>query len=152
MNDNNLHKEIDLIQGCINRMANNSFLLRGWSITIIAAVIAIARDKVLLEPLLLLCGVLIPLLCFWYLDTFFLHTEEMYRKMYEWVLDKRKSDDLEYQYDLNPHRFNNEVDSFCKVMFSKTLRVFYGIPVFVVFAVILYQLLKEPFCKWICGC
>ena len=30
-----LHKEIDLIQGCINRMANNSFLLKGWLVSII---------------------------------------------------------------------------------------------------------------------
>ena len=38
MNDNNtidneiIHKEIDLIQSCISRMANNSFLLKGWAV------------------------------------------------------------------------------------------------------------------------
>ena len=28
-----IHKEIDLIQSCISRMANNSFLLKGWLIS-----------------------------------------------------------------------------------------------------------------------
>ena len=28
-----LHKEIDLIQSCINRMAGNSFLLKGWVVS-----------------------------------------------------------------------------------------------------------------------
>lgn len=37
----NLHKEIDLIQECIKRMASNSFMLKGWTITIFAIVLAI---------------------------------------------------------------------------------------------------------------
>ena len=36
-----IHKEIDLIQSIINRMAQNSFMLKGWAITIFVAVIAL---------------------------------------------------------------------------------------------------------------
>src|SRR3990172_11626640 len=121
-----LHKEIDLIQACITRMASNSFLLKGWAISIIAVVLALA-DKAI-NPALLSSILLIPLLSFWYLDAFFLRTEKMYRKMYEWILEKRKNDDTTYLYDLNPHRFKKEVDSSWKVMWSVTLRCFYGIP------------------------
>ena len=39
-NKENLHKEIDLIQECIKRMANNSFLLKGWTISLVAVVLA----------------------------------------------------------------------------------------------------------------
>ena len=135
-----LHKEIDLIQSCITRMANNSFLLKGWSITIIAVVLALA-DKAG-NPALLSAILLIPLLSFWYLDAFFLRTEKMYRKMYEWIIVNRPKKIKEHLYDLNPHRFSNEVDSKWKVMWSVTLRYFYGIPFLITLAIIIYRIIK----------
>lgn len=140
INNENLHKEIDLIQNCINRMANNSFLLKGWAISIIAVVLALAEDRT--NPLFLFCSVFVPVVCFWYLDAFFLRTEKLYRKMYEWVLAERKKGSEAYQYDLNPHRFDNDVESLCRVMFSITLRVYYGIPLLIVFVIIIYQAYK----------
>jgi len=41
-----LHKEIDLVQNVINRMANNSFLLKGWLITLIVGVLALTSDTI----------------------------------------------------------------------------------------------------------
>lgn len=149
MDNTDLHKEIDLIQGCINRMASNSFMLKGWAISLVAVVLALTADR--LNPLFLFCSIVIPLLCFWYLDAFFLRTERMYRKMYDWVLKVRKEGYTEYQYDLNPNRFKDKVESHCRVMFSKTLRIFYGIPLLVVLFVILYES-KDIICKFICGC
>ena len=149
MSDSNLHKEIDLIQNCINRMAKNSFMLKGWTISLIAVVLALTADR--LDPLFLFCSIFVPVLCFWYLDAFFLRTEKMYRKMYEWVLKARKEENLEYQYDLNPNRFKDKVESQCRVMFSKTLRVFYGVPLLVILFVILYEA-KDLICSFICGC
>lgn len=140
-----LHKEIDLIQACITRMANNSFLLKGWTITIVAVVLALADKSI--DPALLSSLVLIPLFSFWYLDTFFLRTEKMYRKMYEWVLEKRCQDDNTYLYDLNPHRFKDKVDSTRKVMFSVTLRWFYGVPALITIGVIVYRVVKEYLLK-----
>ena len=135
-----LHKEIDLIQECIKRMASNSFLLKGWAISIIAVILALAGNTA--DPIFLSSLALIPLISFWYLDAFFLKTEKMYRKMYEWVLEKRKADDTTYLYDLNPHRFRNEVDSTWGVMWSITLRWFYGIPIFLTLGIIIYRVLK----------
>ncbi len=132
-----IHKEIDLIQSCITRMAHNSFLLKGWAISIIAVVLVLAEKAS--NPILLSLILLIPLISFWYLDAFFLRTEKMYRKMYEWVLDKRKNNDFELLYDLNPHRFIDEVDSTSKVMWSKTLRWFYGMPLLTITLIILFQ-------------
>lgn len=145
----NLHKEIDLIQNCIDRMAKNSFMLKGWTISLIAVVLALTADR--LNPLFLFCSIFVPVLCFWYLDAFFLRTEKMYRKMYEWVLKERKEGRTDFQYDLEPSRFKNQVDTHCRVMFSKTLRVFYGIPLLVVLLVILYEA-KDAICNFICGC
>lgn len=36
-----LHKEIDLIQSCINRMSKNSFSCKSWNLTLIAGVFAL---------------------------------------------------------------------------------------------------------------
>ena len=140
MDDTNLHKEIDLIQGCINRMANNSFLLKGWAISIIAVVLALTKDRT--NPLFLFLCVSIPILYFWLLDTFFLRTERKYRKMYEWVLKRRRVDNLDFQYDLNPHRFNDSVEAFGKIMFSSTLIVFYVVPLLIISLVILFPYIK----------
>lgn len=149
MYENNIeavHKEIDLIQSCINRMAHNSFLIKGWTITIVAVVLALAEK--LTDSTYLCFVVLIPIISFWYLDAFFLQTEKMYRKMYEWVLDARKKEDDSYLYDLNLHRFKEHVDSRFKIMRSITLRVFYGIPFFIVLVIIGYQfLLNYHICK-----
>jgi len=148
MNEKNievLHKEIDLIQNCINRMAQNSFLIKGWTLTVVTIVLALSEK--LIDSIYLCLVLLIPLVAFWYLDAFFLHTERMYRKMYEWVLDARHKEDYSHLYDLNPHRFKEQIDSICKIMWSVTLRIFYGIPFIIVVAIIIYQILKSCFCK-----
>lgn len=139
-----LHKEIDLIQACITRMANNSFLLKGWTISIIAVVLALS-DKAS-EPAILSLVVLIPLLSFWHLDAFFLRTERMYRKMYEWVIEKRCAGESNHLYDLNPHRFVSQVDSTHRIMWSVTLRWFYGVPTLI--AILVFVLRAY---QWLCG-
>lgn len=148
MSENNIevmHKEIDLIQNCINRMAQNSFLIKGWTLTVIAVVLALAEK--LTDSIYLCFVVLIPLVAFWYLDAFFLQTEKMYRKMYDWVLDARKKGDSSFLYDLNSHRFESQVDSRFKVMRSVTLRVFYGIPFLIIVAIMIYQISRNYICR-----
>lgn len=129
-----LEKEIDLIQGCINRMAQNSFVVKGWLITLVTVVLALLPEKVNIN---ILCYVIIIVtIAFWYLDGFFLKMEKLYRWKYEWVIcNRRKSN--EYEYDLNPHNSqmwkdstgDNELKEPCviKVMFSKTLVPLYGL-------------------------
>lgn len=102
MDNQELYKEIDLIQGCINRMAKNFFMVKGWALTIFAGIIAISKMEVINNLCLLVCTILVPYLAFWILDAFFLHIEKKYRKMYTWVLRERKQGNTEYQYDLNP--------------------------------------------------
>lgn len=141
--DNNrqniLHKEIDLIQECIKRMSNNSFLIKGWTVSLIAVVLALAKDKVDFFYICLI--LLVPVIGFWYLDSFFLRTERKYRKMYEWVIKNRMTSD-ERMYDLNPMNYEKEVDSTIHVMFSPTLRIFFGVPTLVLLIIIFVHLIK----------
>ena len=122
-----LFKEIDLIQSCINRMAQNSFVVKGWTITLVAVVLALLPEKVDMWMLSII-GILATL-CFWYLDAFFLKMERLYRWKYEWVIKKRANSDKFY-YDLNPYNEKmwlpndeNPRKEPCvlKIMFTRTL-------------------------------
>jgi len=122
-----LHKEIDLIQAVISRMANNSFLLKGWLVSLVAIIIAMTKDSIVSDESIYF-GIIMLLLvtAFWYLDAFFLHKERCYRKLYDWVIENRKNTD-DYLYNLNYTRFEKQVSGTWRVMFSKTLFVFYGL-------------------------
>lgn len=132
MDKDELFKEIDLIQACIERMSKNSFLLKGWALTIFAGVFAVTKAEVMDNTWLLICAGVVPFVCFWMLDAFFLHTEKKYRALYSWVLANRKEDNKEYQFDLNPNRFSSQVGCYLKTMFSWTIGLFYGIPLLAV--------------------
>ena len=131
-----IHKEIDLIQACITRMAQNSFMIKGWFVSLYAVILALLPEKV---NILLLCSALVAVtLIFWYLDGFFLRTEKVYRKIYDWVLEVRPNNNKELLYQLNPSKYNGkiqETESVLEVMWSKTLRWFYFIPLLFVLIV-----------------
>lgn len=137
-----IHKEIDLIQSCINRMAQNSFMLKGWLVTLYAVILGLLPENV---NIWLLCAVLITItISFWYLDAFFLRTERIYRNIYEWVLRERPQGNRELLYDLNPKNYKgkiNEVDNIYKTMISPTLKCFYGIPIILILIIIVFNIL-----------
>ena len=127
-----LEKEIDLIQACINRMAQNSFIVKGWTITLITVILALLPEKI---DIRLLCAiVIVATVCFWYLDAFFLRTERLYRWKYEWVIANRPKSE-EYCYDLNPYNEKmwlldkdgkqRQAPTIRCIMFTKTLTPIY---------------------------
>jgi hypothetical protein len=133
-----LHKEIDLIQGVINRMASNSFMLKGWLISLIAVVLALSKDSLFSCNAIFVCSILcFPILIFWYLDAFFLHREKCYRALYEWVIKNRMSTN-ENLYSLNYRPYQKKVNSQLKIMFSKTLFPIYGLSFILLIIVILF--------------
>ncbi len=127
-----LLKEIDLIQSCINRMAQNSFMVKGWTISLVAVILALLPEKVNIIFLCIL--VIIITTCFWCLDAFFLKMERLYRWKYNWVIKNRMESNL-FFYDLNPVNKDmwclNSNDNLPKepcvlrIMFTKTLMLIY---------------------------
>jgi len=113
-------KEIDIIQDIIKRMAFNSFMIKGWAITLVVLTLLLKGTEKYQVWL-----AFIPLLVFWFLDAYFLWQERMYRKLYEWVINNRLETE-EYLFDMNAYRFKNEVQSIPRIMFSITLGWFYG--------------------------
>lgn len=146
MSNEELFKEIDLIQGCINRMANNSFLIKGWALGVFAGVTAFTKGENLNNIVLLLCTTVVPFICFWVLDAYFLQIERKYRSMYTEKLTKRKNNDSDELFDLNPSKY--KVGSILRIMFSQTLTIFYGIPFLTSVIVLIINIFVQ--CPCIC--
>ena len=136
-----LLKEIDIIQDIIKRMAFNSFMIKGWAITLVVVALLLKGTTQYQTWI----G-FIPLLVFWFLDAYFLWQERMYRKLYEWVINNRLKTD-EYLFDMNAYRFKSQVQSKFRIMFSITLGWFYGI---IAILVIIYSVLLFLFKKGGC--
>lgn len=122
----NLHKELELIQSVISRMANNSFLVKGWAMTLVSALIALGKDVVLNGQggVYYLTAMLIIVVPFWWLDAFFLKQERIFRKIYEKAI---KDPDAEnrIRYDLNPRGQANEFGRVWKLMRADVVVWFY---------------------------
>ena len=104
MGNEELFKEIDLIQGCINRMANNSFLIKGWALSVFAGATAFTQGENLSNLVLLVFTTIIPFICFWVLDAYYLKIERKYRAMCDERIIKRNNNDKSDLYKLNPHK------------------------------------------------
>lgn len=111
---------LGFIQGVINRMTNNSFLIKGWLITLLAATFALSTEKP--DPKFAFLAIF-PLLFFWWLDAFFLYQEKLYRKLYEKVANDQEPCN---EFSMNAYKYKNDVAPFYKVFFSSTLSSFYG--------------------------
>ena len=82
-------KHLDYIQAAINRMATNSFLFKGWAITIAAALSAFGAVD---TKSALLIIALISTMLFWGLDGYYLWLERGFVKLHTEVALKKESD------------------------------------------------------------
>src|SRR5215831_11819226 len=81
--DENTIKHLQLIQAVITRLAQNSFAYKGWAITLVAAIFALAVKEVR-SPYLLIVA-LLPTIAFWGLDAYYLRQERLFRALYNAV-------------------------------------------------------------------
>lgn len=113
-------KHLEFIQAVIARQANNSFLVKGWALTVAGAFYAVAANR--LNWRIALVG-LLPAFTFWGLDAYYLRQERLYRYLYDAV---RNSDVPVDPFCMNPKEHPNNVKSWWGVLISRTLFWFYG--------------------------
>lgn len=77
-------KHLEFIQGVINRLSSNTFLFKGWSITIIVAVFT---AMITTQNYDLMWLSLVVTLIFWFIDAYYLMLEQSYRKLYNKVAE-----------------------------------------------------------------
>ncbi len=76
-------KHLEFLQAVISRMAGNSFLLKGWSVTLVGALLALTVDAPGPWPAAV---ALLPAMTFWGLDGYFLAQERLFRRLYEAII------------------------------------------------------------------
>jgi hypothetical protein len=113
-------KHLEFIQNVVNRMANTSFLLKGWSITIIAALFAYSVKEGSKDVLWL--GVALTFV-FWFLDSYFLRHERLFRALYDHVR-LQKGEDIDF--GMNQMRFKDSHPWYATPL-SMTLWPFYAV-------------------------
>ena len=124
-------KHLEFIQNAINRMANNSFIIKGWCITLAVALIALLEKKDINKCYIVFS--FLPLLFFWFLDAFYLKTERQYRRLYTDISKKDKKE-LDFSMDITLYK-----ECYVEALFSRTLLPFYlslmGIVLVIIFMI-----------------
>ncbi|MFY2853729.1 hypothetical protein ACOTJG_07150 [Achromobacter xylosoxidans] len=110
------------IQGAINRMAGNSFLVKGWTVALVAAIFALssAKDS---NPKLILTSVF-PIIVFWIYDCYYLRQEKLYRKLFDLVAENR-IDSAKFTMDTT--KICEGVPTIVNLFFSKSVIPFYAL-------------------------
>lgn len=112
---------LGFIQDVINRMANNSFLIKGWVVTLLAALFALAGDK--FDKNMIPYGAL-PMLFFWGLDGYYLYQERIFRALYKLVATDQVPSN---QFTMDAKATGRIAICYGGVFFSRTLFLFYGL-------------------------
>lgn len=84
-----LHKELDLIQSCITRMAQNSFIIKGWYFALIIVISAWKFNN----PLFYICTLIAASFIFYTLNLQFYIYERRFREIYAERVKLRCEDD-----------------------------------------------------------
>ncbi len=111
---------LEMIQTVITRMAGNSFFIKGWSVTLVAALFALAAAN---TNELFVYLAYFPAFMFWALDAYFLRQERLFRKLYDSV---RGAENERVDFSMNTKPFEKSVDGTWRVAWSYTLRLFHG--------------------------
>jgi hypothetical protein len=121
MENENKLKHLEMIQGIINRMASNSFALKGWAVTLVAGIFALAsKDS---DKIYFLIAY-VPIVVFWFLDSYYLLQEKLFRSLYGKV---RQLPENKIDFDMNTKKdeFKSEKNTFNACLFSVTEAGFY---------------------------
>lgn len=113
-------KHLEFIQNVIARMSHNSFLIKGWAVTLVSALFALAAKDANLNFVLVSY---IAVGVFWILDGFFITTERKFRDLYDVVITK---DESQIDFSMDIREFSKGNRHWLCGIFSQTLIPFYG--------------------------
>ena len=127
---------LQLVQGIVNRLATNSFLLKGWAVVLVSALFALAAgsNKVAFTYI-----AYFPAVALWILDGYFLWQERLYRALFDHV---RGLEGTAIDFSMDTTIVKQGISPWRSVVFSMTLIMFHGTIVASIFIVILVMTLS----------
>lgn len=117
----NKRKHLELVQGIINRMSSNSFMLKGWAVSLVVGIFALAEKDT--DRLYFLVAY-IPIIIFWGLDAYYLLQERLYCSLYD-KIRQTEEDKINFSLKATAKEFNSEKNRYDSCLFSKTELWFY---------------------------
>ena len=114
-------KHLKFIQGVINRLASDSFRMKGWCVVLVAALFILLAREGRIE---FIAVALVPVIAFWGLDGYFLWQERLYRALYDHVRTLAE-DQIDFSLNVSPFG-TGRPRTWPGAIFSRTLFVFYG--------------------------
>ena len=128
----NKRKHLEFIQTTISRMASNLFFLRGWTISLVAGLLALLVKEANHNYIFV---IYLPIVIFWILDGYFLSQERLFRTLYNKV---RKLNEKEIDFSMDTREYKKDKrNGWIFSMFSSTLLFFY-IPLVAIMSLITY--------------
>jgi hypothetical protein len=110
-----------MIQAVVNRLAQNSFQAKSWSVAVVTVILAFT-GRTAQPPACALA--LFPAFCFWVLDAYYLRQERLFRALYRGAIAGEVS-----AFTLDTSPYETHLPSWGATMFA--------IPVLLVHAIIL---------------
>lgn len=115
-------KHLELIQGVVNRMAQVSFILKGWTVTLVVALFAVVTNS--MNWSYVLFG-LVPICVFWGLDAYYLRQERLFRGLYDAVRIGQTDSAIPF-FSMDTSIVKSRIEDWWRTVFSWTLVGLYG--------------------------
>lgn len=115
-------KHLEFIQNVITRMNTNSFQIKGWSIVIVSALMAIYAST---QNNYFFLTAIFPTLIFWFLDAYYLNQERKFRGLYNDVAGVTDSPKEIKLFAMRPDLYVSGQYSYWSSFFSITILKMY---------------------------
>lgn len=108
-------KHLDFIHNTINRMSTNSFIIKGWTISIVSVLFIFAEDK---KNERFLAIAILAVVIFWHLNGYFLQQERKFRGLYDKV---RGLSENQIDFSMSTSEFKKDEYTLLSGIFGKTI-------------------------------
>ena len=115
-------QHLEFIQNVITRMNSNSFQIKSWTVTIVAAFLAIYASS---KNNYFLLSSIFPVIVFWFLDSYYLSQERKFRGLYNDVSGVNDNPQNIKRYEMRPDLYTGDHYSYFSAFFSTTILLVY---------------------------
>lgn len=134
----NKTKHLEMIQGVVNRLSTNSFLLKGWSVLLISALFALSAPG---RNMAFVFIAYVPAIVFWGLDGYFLWQERLFRKLYDHV--RTLNAETDFSMDTTAFRSDPSTKNWLDAVSSTTIMAFHGTLISSIIVVMVVHLINR---------
>lgn len=115
-------RHLEFAQNAIERMARNSFTVKGWTIALTTGLFALATKEA--DPIYIIIAVY-PAMALWGLDAYYIRQERLFRKLYEDLAVNGHN--VQLPFTMSTARFTSQVDSWFLTLKTPTVVILHGV-------------------------